>query len=139
MWSVQRRSVTSAFAFGLAICFIPLPVHLPLAVLVAIIARVNVPTIIATVFLANPLTVVPMFYTAYRVGAAVLGLEPQRFAFKFDFDWLQYGLGPLWRPFLLGCLICSLLASVSGWVGLELLWRWKVRSRYRARRAASTP
>jgi uncharacterized protein (DUF2062 family) len=139
LWSLQRRYVTSAFAIGLAICFIPLPIHLPLAALIAITARLNVPTMIGTVFLVNPLTVVPVFYTAYRVGTAVMGLEPKRFAFKFSFDWLQYGLGPMWRPFLLGCLICGVLAGVAGWIGLELLWRANVLARYRARRSASTP
>jgi uncharacterized protein len=139
LWSLQRRNVTTAFGVGLAICFIPLPIHLPLAALIAITARLNVPTIIGTVFLVNPLTVVPVFYTAYRVGCAVLDLTPQRFNFKFDFDWLQYGLGPMWRPFLLGCLICSVLAAVAGWIGLELIWRASVRSRYRARRSTSTP
>ena len=139
LWSLQRRSVTSAFALGLSICFVPLPVHLPLAVLTAIAGRLNLATIVGTVFLVNPLTVVPVYYTAYRVGAAVLGLEPQRFRFKLDFEWLQYGLGPMWRPFLLGCLICSVLAGIIGWVGLEVLWRWQVRSRYRSRRATSTP
>jgi uncharacterized protein (DUF2062 family) len=138
LWSLQRRSVTTAFALGLAICFVPLPIHLPLAVLIAIVARLNVPTIVGTVFLVNPFTVVPVFYTAYRVGAAVLGLAPQRFRFKFDFDWLQYGLGPLWRPFLLGCLLCAVFAGLIGGLGLELMWRWRVRSRYRTRRAAST-
>lgn len=139
LWSLQRRTVTSAFAAGLAICFIPLPIHVPLAALVAITARINVPTIIGTVFLVNPLTVVPVFYAAYRVGNAVLGLERQRFSFKFDFDWLQYGLGPIWEPFLVGCLICSALAALTGWVGLELLWRARVRFKYRTRRATSTP
>jgi uncharacterized protein len=139
LWSLQRRNVTAAFGLGLAICFIPLPIHVPLAVLLAITARLNVPTIVGTVFLVNPLTVVPVFYTAYRVGCALLGLEPQHFAFKFDFDWLQYGLGPMWRPFLLGCLICGVLAGLAGWLGLELLWRASVRARYRARRSTSTP
>ncbi len=67
--------MTAAFGLGLSICFIPLPVHLPLAALLAIVRRVNVPTIVGTMFLVNPFTVVPVFYTAYRVGAAVLG-EP---------------------------------------------------------------
>jgi len=138
LWSLQRRSVTAAFAIGLAICFIPLPMHLPLAAVIAIVARLNIPTIIGTVFLVNPLTVVPVFYTAYRVGCAVLDLDPQRFTFKFEFAWLQYGLGPIWQPFLVGCLICSALAGLAGWIGLELVWRWQVRSKYRARRLSST-
>lgn len=138
LWSLQRRSVTAAFAAGLAICFVPLPVHLPLAVLVAILLRVNVPTILATVFLVNPLTVVPVYYTAYRVGTAVLGLEQQRFAFRFSFDWLQHGLGPMWKPFLLGCFLCSTIAASVGWISLEWLWRWRVRMKYRSRRETST-
>ncbi len=138
LWSLQRRSVTGAFAAGLAICFVPLPVHLPLAVLVAILLRVNVPAILATVFLVNPLTVVPVYYTAYRVGTAVLGLEQQRFAFRFSFDWLQHGLGPMWKPFLVGCLLCSTIAATIGWISLEWLWRWRVRMKYRSRRETST-
>jgi uncharacterized protein (DUF2062 family) len=137
LWSLQRRSVTSAFAVGLAVCFVPLPVHLPLVALLAIALRLNVPTIIATVFLVNPLTAVPVYYTAYRVGALVLGLEPHRFRFKLDWQWLQYGLGPLWMPFLVGCLICALLAGALGGIALELAWRWRVRTRYRTRRAVS--
>jgi len=138
LWSLQRRSVTAAFGLGLSICFIPLPVHLPLAVLVAIIGRVNVPTIIATVFIVNPFTVVPVFYTAYRVGAAVLREPVKGFHFQLSFRWLQYGLGPLWEPFLVGCLICSAVAGLVGWITLELIWRWSVRKRYRTRRESST-
>jgi uncharacterized protein (DUF2062 family) len=139
LWSLQRRSVTSAFGLGLAICFIPLPVHLPLAVLIAILRRINVPTIVGTVFLVNPLTVVPVYYTAYRVGSAVLQVPVRRFHFQLSFEWLQYGLGPVWRPFLVGCLICSVIAGATGWVALELVWRWQVRKRYRERREPSTP
>jgi len=138
LWSLQRRAVTGAFAVGLAICFLPLPVHLPLAALVAIMARFNLPTLVATVFLVNPLTVVPIYYTAYRVGAAVLGLSVQRFRFKLDFEWLQYGLGPVWKPFLVGCLICGVLAATGGWIALEALWRWRVRYKYRTRPAAQS-
>ena len=139
LWSLQRRSVTSAFGIGLAICFIPLPVHLPLAVLIAIARRINMAVLVGTVFLVNPFTVVPVFYTAYRVGSAVLQLPVRRFHFQLSFEWLQYGLGPVWRPFLVGCLICSVIAGTTGWVALELLWRWQVRYRYRTRRAPSTP
>jgi uncharacterized protein len=138
LWALKRRSVTAAFAAGLAICFVPLPIHLPLAALVAIVWHLNLPMIVATVFLVNPVTVVPIYYTAYRVGAALLGVAPQRFKFELDFDWLQYGLGPIWKPFLLGCLFCAAVAATLGWVALELLWRTRVRSRYKNRKAAST-
>jgi uncharacterized protein len=137
LWSVQRRAVTGAFGAGLAICFVPLPVHLPVAALVAIVWRLNIPTIFATVFIVNPLTALPIYYAAYRVGAAVLRLSPRRFAFHPSWDWLQHGLGPAWKPFLIGCLICAITAGFSGRFGLELLWRMRVRTRFRNRKGAS--
>jgi hypothetical protein len=137
LWSLQRRAVTGAFGAGLAICFVPLPVHLPLAALSAIVWRLNVPTIFATVFLVNPLTALPIYYTAYRIGTAVLRVPPRHFAFHPSWEWLQHGLGPAWKPFLIGCLICSVVAGFSGRFGFELLWRVRVVSRYRNRRGAS--
>jgi uncharacterized protein len=138
LWSLQRRAVTGAFGAGLAICFVPLPVHLPVAALCAIVWRLNVPTIFATVFLVNPLTALPIYYAAYRVGAAALRETPRRFAFHPSWTWLQHGLGPAWKPFLIGCLICAVVAGFSGRIGLELLWRVRVVNRYRRRRGAST-
>jgi uncharacterized protein (DUF2062 family) len=137
LWSLQRRGVTGAFGAGLAICFVPLPVHVPLATLTAIVWRLNVPAVIATTFLVNPLTMVPVYYAAYRVGALLLGVRPHRFGFRLSWDWLQHGLGPMWKPFLLGCLVCALFCGVFGWLALELLWRWRVLvRRYRTRRTA---
>ena len=52
----------------------------------------------------------------------------RRVAFRLSWDWLQNGLGPLWKPFLLGCLICGVVAGVLGWMALELAWRWRVEA-----------
>ncbi len=137
LWAVHRRSVAGAFGTGLAICFIPLPVHTLTAGVTALTWRLNVPTIFGTIFLINnPLTMVPIYYLAYRVGALVLRQPPRHFHFQLSWHWVQYGLGPLWEPFLLGCLICSVLAGLAGWLGLKLLWRWQVTRHYRTRHLA---
>ena len=36
LWTLHRRAVTTAFGAGLAICFIPLPIHMLVAGLIAI-------------------------------------------------------------------------------------------------------
>jgi uncharacterized protein (DUF2062 family) len=138
LWGLCRRGVTGAFGVGLAICFIPLPVHFIVASLLAIALRLNIPVIMATILLMNPLTIVPAYYLAYRVGAALLNVEPARFAFEMSWAWLQSGLGPMWKPFLVGCLFCGVVGGVLGYMSLELLWRWRVASKYRTRRITSS-
>jgi len=138
LWGLCRRGITAAFGVGLVICFIPLPVHFVVATLLAITFRLNIPVIAATVLLINPVTVVPVYYVAYRIGAALLDMSPQSFAFQMSWDWLQNGLGPMWKPFLVGCLVTGVVSGVLGYTGLELLWRWRVAARYRTRHVLST-
>jgi uncharacterized protein (DUF2062 family) len=133
LWGLCRRGVTGAFGVGLAICFIPLPVHCVVACLLAVGLRLNIPVIIGTVLLINPVTIVPVYYLAYRLGAALLDIPPSGFAFEMSWAWLQNGLGPMWKPFLVGCLVCGVVGGVLGYMGLELVWRWRVATRYRTR------
>jgi uncharacterized protein len=110
LWTLHRRGVTHAFGAGLAICFVPLPVHLLLATSVAVIWRLNIPVICGTTFLLNPFTAVPA-----------------------NWHWFGHSLAPVWQPFVAGCITCALFAGIIGWLALDLLWRWQVTSRYRTR------
>jgi len=134
LWGLCRRPVTAAFGIGLAVCFIPLPVHFVVASLLAIWLRLNIPVIYATILLINPVTIVPVYYLAYRLGAFLLDVPPTGFAFQMSWDWLQNGLGPMWKPFLVGCLVCGVVGGVLGYMSLELAWRWRVAAKYRTRR-----
>jgi uncharacterized protein (DUF2062 family) len=135
LWSLGRRSITVAFGTGLAISFIPLPIHVPLALLVAIVRHLNVPVIVGATLVTNPVTAVPLYYMAYRVGSLIVGPAPGGFAFELSWAWLQNGLGPVWKPFLVGCLVCAIVVGYGGYLALELLWRIVTVRRLRLRRA----
>ncbi len=134
LWGLNRRAITAAFGAGVAIAFIPLPAHPLLGLLAAMIWRLNIPAMIGTLLLLNPLTAVPIYYVAYRVGALLLGIHHGHFAFELSWAWLQTGLGRTWKPFLLGCLVCSVVGGYLAYRGLELAWRYSTISRLNARR-----
>jgi uncharacterized protein (DUF2062 family) len=135
IWSTSRRAITRAAGVGIAICFLPLPIHTLLAVVVAVIWRLNLPVLVAAIYVNNPLTIVPIFYGAYRVGSALVGQPETQFAFELSWSWLQNGLGPVWKPFLVGCLVCAAVLGYGTYLILEFAWRRNTLRKLRARRA----
>ena len=135
LWGVNRRAITTAFGAAIAICFIPLPGHLIIGLVAAMIWHLNVPTMVGTLLVFNPFTALPMYYFAYRVGALLLNHQPGNF--QFDANWLQTGLGVVWKPFLLGCLVCAVVLGYGATKLLDLLWRINLKKRWEGRRAAA--
>lgn len=134
LWGLNRRAITAAFGAGIAISFIPVPVHLLLGLIAAIVWRLNIPAMVATLLLLNPLTAIPVYFVAYRVGALILRVPQTQFAFELSWNWLQTGLGSIWKPFLLGCLVCGVLGGYAAYRALELAWRLSTVNRLNARR-----
>jgi uncharacterized protein (DUF2062 family) len=133
-WSLNRRSVTRAFALGLFIAFIPVPVHLILGASVALLLRLNVPAAIAGTFLANPVTMVPMYISGYWLGCHILGVHPRPIAFDLSWDWLTTALLPVWKPFMLGCVLLGAFAAVCGYVIVGGVWHLSLVLKYHKRR-----
>jgi len=136
-WTLNRRSVTRAFALGLFISFVPLPIHIIVATALAIALRLNIPAAVAGTFLANPLTLVPMYISAYWVGCHVLGVGFHNIAFELSWAWLTTALIPIWKPFLLGCLILGITSAIAGYITLGGIWHLSLVLNYRKRKEDS--
>lgn len=126
LWHLNRRSAKGAFGVGLFFAFWPVPFQMFLAAAAAIPLRVNLPLSIATVWVSNPITMPPLFYLAYLVGSTVLGSQMNAFEFELSWSWLMQSLSTIGPAFLLGCLICSIVAGAFGYFGLDWIWRWSV-------------
>jgi len=135
---LNRRSVSGAFFVGLFMAFVPLPTQMIFAAGVAIWLRVNLPISVGLVWITNPITIPPIFYFAYKVGAWILNEPVMKWEFELSWDWLvNVGfelIADKWEPFLLGCLICSLVAGTSGFLLMRLIWRINIGQQWVARK-----
>ncbi|MGD2082683.1 MAG: DUF2062 domain-containing protein [Chromatiales bacterium] len=134
LWHLNRRSVSGAFFVGLFWAFMPVPSQMLTAAATAIGCRVNLPVSVGLVWVTNPVTIPPVFYFAYLVGARLLGHRPQLVHFELTLDSLTRNLGSIWEPLLLGCLICGLFFGALGYGTVRLLWRWQVIRHLKRRR-----
>ncbi|MCB1698218.1 MAG: DUF2062 domain-containing protein [Pseudomonadales bacterium] len=134
LWHLNRYSASMAFFVGLFVAFMPIPGQMPVAALLALLLRCNLPISICLVWITNPLTMPALFFMAYQVGALIINVPLAPMAFELSFDWLGSQLAHIWQPFLLGCLICGLFFGCLGYFVVSLLWRWRVSVHWRERK-----
>lgn len=134
LWHMNRRSVSGAFAVGLFWAFVPIPFQMVGAAATAIAARVNLPISVALVWITNPITIPPIFYSTYLLGTWIMGEPPQHHQFELSIDWMAASLGDIWQPLFLGSLLCGIIAAILGYLIIRGFWRWHVVASMRRRK-----
>ena len=153
LWHLHRRSVAGGVAAGLFAGLIPgsNPVQFLAASLIAIGFKVNLPIAVAVTLYSNPLTIVPLYFAAFKLGELVLwsadGELPElalalhgkgfREWIPAALDWLT-NVG---KPLLIGLPLLAVLLAVAGYFIVDTTWRMHVRLEWRRRqlRRARSP
>jgi uncharacterized protein len=134
LWHLHRRSVAGATFIGLFTAFLPVPFQMLIAATLAVVSRCNLPLSVALVWITNPVTMPPIFYFAYRLGAWLLDRRVEVGTIQLSWQWLGNHMGEIGWPLLFGSLVCGWVTGVTGMVIVRVLWRFHVIRRWRARR-----
>jgi hypothetical protein len=145
LWHLHRRSVAGGVAAGLFAGLIPgsNPVQFVAAALLAVSFKVNLPIAVAVTLYSNPLTIVPLYYAAFKLGEFVLwrgngelpdvalALEGKGFRewIPAALDWL----GTVGKPLLVGLPLLAFVLAALGYVAVDAAWRARVRIEWRRR------
>jgi uncharacterized protein (DUF2062 family) len=132
LWHLNRHSVSGAVALGLFWAFVPMPLQMLPAAACAIWLRVNLPISVALVWITNPLTMPPIWYATYRLGAWLLGMPRQVIPFELTIPNLVARLQDIWEPLYLGSLVAGTVLALLGFVLVRLAWRIYVVQQRRA-------
>ena len=134
LWHLHRRSVAGAAFIGMFCAFLPIPFQMVIAASLAVVSRCNLPISVALVWITNPITIPPMFYFAYRLGAWLLDMQLAVDTVELNWEWLSSNAAAIGYPLVFGCLVCGWVSGVTAMVLSRIMWRWHVIKRWRARR-----
>ena len=139
LWHLNRHTVARGVAIGLLVAFVPLPLQMLLAAVLAVFTRSNLPIAVALTWITNPITFFPINYFIYRVGKWILNDPVTTFVMK-DFDWHDKPWSEIgshfliWMEgmsvaFLVGLPIVAIVLAIIGYFSVHLIW--KISSYYR--------
>ena len=131
---LNRRSVSRAFSIGLFMAFMPMPFQMIPATAGAIAFRANLPITIGLVWISNPITIAPMSYFCYQVGAWLLNTPASNINFELSYGWITTRLSEIWEPFLLGCFLVATISALVGSFIVRLLWRIYIVQHWRLKK-----
>ncbi len=134
LFHLNRHSVSLAFFVGIFVAFLPLPGQMPLAALLALWVRCNLPLSVMLVWISNPVTMPAIFFSTYQFGRWLLQSPPVHASLELSWDWLVTEFALIWKPLLAGSVLCGLLFGALGYVVMQLFWRWNVAKNWQLRK-----
>jgi len=112
LFHLNRHSVSGAFFIGLLTAFLPILGQMPIAV--------------ALVWISNPITIPPIFFATYELGRWILDTPSVGFTMELSWEWFSTEFTKLWKPLVVGSLICGVIFGGIGYISIQLFWRWHV-------------
>jgi len=125
LWIHDRRAVAGGLSLGMFISMTPtIPLQMVIAAGGALYFRFNLPIAMAACWVTNPLTLAPIYLTAWKLGRYILE-EVALIEDFFDFYTQHSRIGNIVRQsayLWTGSLILATLAAAGAYLAVWLLW-----------------
>ncbi|MBF0803982.1 MULTISPECIES: DUF2062 domain-containing protein [unclassified Neisseria] len=140
-WTLNRRQAALSVAVGMFCGLMPGPTQMLTALIAAYFLRTNLPVAVFTTLYTNPITYMPLYYTAYKIGSALLGVKA---AATLEFPAWRSGnfLTESWawligagKPLLVGVPILGSVLAVAGYLAVLTIWRLRTARLWQKRKA----
>ena len=134
-WRMNRHSVAGGVATGLFVAWLPMPMQMLVAAILAACLRVHVPVSVMMVWFSNPITFPPLLYAAWYTGSTLLGKPILETPLDLSIAVLLNEALHSWPEILIGSVFCAALTAVLGFFTTYVVWRAVAIRRWRKRRA----
>ena len=131
LWHWSRRSVATGMAIGLFIGLLIPVAQILFAAAAALALRANIAVAATGTLVTNPLTIPPIYYAAYHLGAWVTGSAAPATVSFADPASLWENLATIGMPLFAGLCIAAAVAAIASYVLVSQAWVWHVAQRRR--------
>ncbi len=149
LWHLHRKSVAGGVAIGMFCGLVPGPLQMLSAALCAIVIRVILPVAAIVTWYTNPITILALYYVAYKLGVFVTGSHSAA-APHFDLQFFDLPVTHWipaiadWfasrrKPFAAGLVLLALIRAVAGCLLVIAAWRAYVMLSWHKRRRSRLP
>jgi len=132
-WHLNRRSVAGGVATGLFVAWLPFPMQMLVAAILAACLRVHVPVSVMMVWFRNPITFPPLLYAAWYMGSTILCKPILETPLDLSITVLLDEALRSWPEILVGSLFCAAVTAVLGFFLTHIMWRAIAIRRWRKR------
>lgn len=150
LWQFNRRSVAGGLAIGLFFAVAIPALQAPVAAIIAILFRVNIPVAALATFVSNPFTTPVIIYAAYQTGALLTGqstaaavhtayaqlVAEHEMSINGMMTWFSDALAWVQAaglPLAIGLVTIGIGLMIIGYFGTSFLWRFYAVRRWRCR------
>jgi hypothetical protein len=145
LWHISREGIALGAALGVFLGLMVPVAQMPVAALLAIVLRANLPMAVLGTLITNPFTFAPIYYCAYRIGLLLTGAAEPAVVSEVHFHADPAGLAgwlDVWserftrlgKPLFVGALVLAGVLSVGTYFSIDLLWRVSTMRQWRRRR-----
>jgi uncharacterized protein len=149
LWHLSRRGVALGIAIGVFMGLLLPVAQIPFAAVLAVAFRANITMAVGSTLITNPFTFAPVYYIAYRIGAALVGNDSAPGLLEAEFEvapeavtsWFVYAaerMAALGKPLIVGVTVLATVGGVAAYMVVMIVWRWRVLARLRQRRRERT-
>ena len=128
LWKWNKKTIAKAFAIGFFCAFLPMPGHTLLVAILAVLFSANVLLSILIVWVNNPITMIPIYYFTYKLGASIMGIEIDS-DFEFSFGYLMDNFGATTIALWIGGIVVSIVSAVLGYFTIITIYKYKAFKR----------
>lgn len=144
LWHLSRRGVALGIAIGVFMGVLLPIAQIPFAAVLAVAFRANITMAVGSTLITNPFTFAPVYYLAYRIGAALVGNgAPGLLEAELDVppeavtSWFVHAaekMAALGKPLIVGVAVLATVGGVVAYMVVMIVWRWRVLAKLRQRR-----